>query len=212
LEGISQTLQSPGVRLADDQFWPAVQERVVQKLQAIALSFAPSMTTFISDYLLFTVIGVVITPELTTIFGAGDGVFALNGELVSIGPFANNAPPYLAYLLADKIPNLSPNFSDIKVYRQVLTTTVQSILIGSDGIGDWGAIAQHPLPGKSELVGDLSQFWCEDRYFKNPDMVRRRLTLINRESVKADWSQQQLIKTGGLLPDDTTLVVLRRSS
>ncbi|MEB3232521.1 MAG: protein phosphatase 2C domain-containing protein [Leptolyngbyaceae bacterium] len=211
LNTMSQTLQELELGLVDDQFWPTVQETIVKKLKAIALNFAPSIATFISDYLLFTVIGVVITPELTTLFGVGDGVFALNGEVETIGPFSNNAPPYLAYLLADRLPGLPPDFCDIKVYRQVATATVESVLIGSDGVGDWGAIASQPLPGKSERVGNLSQFWCEDRYFKNPDLIRRRLSLINRESIKADWAQQQLIKLGGLLHDDTTLVVMRRS-
>jgi hypothetical protein len=59
-------------------------------------------------------------------------------------------------------------------------------------------------------VGPLSQFWTDDRYFANPDALRRRLTLINRESVRADFESRRLVRTPGLLPDDTTVVVLRR--
>ncbi|MDO8622315.1 MAG: protein phosphatase 2C domain-containing protein, partial [bacterium] len=56
----------------------------------------------------------------------------------------------------------------------------------------------------------IDQFWTDDRYFRNPDMVRRRLTLVNREAVRAE--NGMLARTPGLLPDDTTLVVIRRTS
>ncbi|MGK7888603.1 MAG: protein phosphatase 2C domain-containing protein [Leptolyngbyaceae cyanobacterium] len=211
LETVHQQIQQSEIHLKDEQFWPTVQARLLIKLEAIATTFMAPIEVVINHYLLFTIVGVVITPDFTTIFGIGDGVFALNGEVVALGPFPDNAPPYLAYLLAEEPLKITPGFCDIKVYRQAPTAMVESVMIGSDGVVDLGAIASHPLPGKAESVGDLSQFWCDDRYFKNLDLVRRRLALINRESVKADWSQQQLMKSGGLLPDDTTLVVVRRS-
>jgi hypothetical protein len=56
----------------------------------------------------------------------------------------------------------------------------------------------------------LSQFWEEDRYFRNPDALRRRLALINSEYTHLDREAGVLIREPGLLPDDTTLVAIRR--
>ena len=89
---------------------------------------------------------------------------------------------------------------------------MSTIKFGTDGVRELIDVAQQQLPGKQELVGSISQFWQEDRYFTNPDQIRRRLSLINREVTKLDCQTQKLQKTLGLLPDDTSLVVLRRSS
>jgi hypothetical protein len=59
-------------------------------------------------------------------------------------------------------------------------------------------LSSRPIPGRSEDVGPLSQFWTDDAYYENRDMVRRRLAVLNRG------------RHGGLLADDTTLVVVRR--
>ncbi|WP_261890540.1 hypothetical protein [Acaryochloris marina] len=56
----------------------------------------------------------------------------------------------------------------LQIYAQHPTEQVQSVLIGSDGVGDLVS-SRRLSPGKSELVGPLNQFWCCDRYFQNPD-------------------------------------------
>ena len=84
------------------------------------------------------------------------------------------------------------------------------MLIGSDGVSDLIQVAEQALPGRSEMVGDLADFWQDDRYFRNPDQVRRRLALINREVTMLDKQAQHWVRQSGLLPDDTTLIVIRR--
>ena len=74
------------------------------------------------------------------------------------------------------------------------------------------ALVRHFSRCKDELVGPLSQFWSEDRYFKNRDMLRRRLTIANRDVTRADWDERALIIEHGLLPDDTTIITGRRVS
>ena len=156
--------------------------------------------------LLFTVVGALITPETTTLFSIGDGVVAVNGEVTVIGPFPGNAPPYLAYGL-EKECAAAPRF---KIHRVLPSSDVQSLLIGTDGVADLIQIADQTLPGRCETVGPLEQFWCEERFFKNADMLRRRLALINRSSVAADWERQSIERHIGLLRDDTTLIVAKR--
>jgi hypothetical protein len=77
---------------------------------------------------------------------------------------------------------------------------IQSIVLGTDGAVDFEAMAERPIKGREAAVRSLSQFWSDDRYFKNTDMVRRRLAVLNRGPL------------GGLLSDDTTLVVVRRKA
>jgi hypothetical protein len=154
--------------------------------------------------LLFTVVGALITAETTVLFSIGDGVAAVNGEVIVIGPFPGNAPPYLAYGLNEKD---EPRF---QIHRVLKTSDVQTLLIGTDGVADLVRLAGHTMPGRCDSVGPLEQFWREDRYLKNPDMIRRRLALINRCATNPDWERRSIDRQIGLLRDDTTLIVARR--
>ena len=75
--------------------------RVLDELRLIAAILGDDLPRVVSDYLLFTVVGALMTPTETIIFSAGDGLFAINGVERVIGPFPGNAPPYLGYALLD---------------------------------------------------------------------------------------------------------------
>ncbi len=178
-----------GERVDEDSFLPGLREDVLCLLGELRGELGRDA---VGDFL-FTVVGAVVTPSRTLVFSAGDGVWALNGEVHPLGPFPGNAPPYLAYaLLRGEDVTLAP-------LALVPTEDVHALLLGTDGAADL-----------ARLAGPLSQFWTEDRYFSNPDALRRKLALLNRESVRADFAAHRLVRTPGLLPDDTTLVVLRR--
>ncbi|WP_204140982.1 protein phosphatase 2C domain-containing protein [Halomicronema sp. CCY15110] len=188
-------------------FWPRVQRQVLQRLRSLARQLGDDLAITVQQHLLFTLLAAVITPDRTVIFGLGDGVYALNGEPQVLGPYPQNAPPYLAYHLfpADALGFEPP---PLQVHCQQPTDGVKTLLLGSDGVVDLIAAAALPLPGKTEPVGDLSQFW-QDPYFQNPDRVRRRLTQVNRAVMQPDWQRQHVVRQPGWLPDDTTLVCLR---
>lgn len=195
-------------RPEDELFWQMLNKRLLGGMQTLQKQLGADSQRLV-EYLLFTLMGCLVTPETTWIFGLGDGVFVINEEFHRIGPFTNNAPPYLAYsLLWDT--EKSPDPFQLQIYAQHPTEQVQSVLIGSDGVGDLVDIATDYLPGKAEPVGPLNQFWRCDRYFQNPDQVRRRLAQINREVIQPDWQTRQVRKIPGLLPDDTTLISIRR--
>lgn len=195
-------------RPEDELFWQTLRKRLLEKMQTLKEPLGADEQGLL-DYFLFTLTGCLVTPETTWIFGLGDGVFAINEQLHQIGPFANNAPPYLAYSLLWEAEK-GPDPFQLQIYAQQPTEQVQSVLIGSDGVGDLMNVAEEYLPGKLEPVGPLNQFWHCDRYFQNPDQVRRRLAQINREVIQPDWDAQQVRKIPGLLPDDTTLISIRR--
>lgn len=192
------------------EFWELVRQEVLQGMKTLALNMGGDDNSVVKDivydYFLFTIVGALITPEGATIFAKGDGVIFLNGEYIPLGPFANNAPPYLGYAL------ISPESdrSLLEVCRSIPLEEVESILIGTDGVLDLMQLSGKNFPGKTEPIGSISQFWQQDRYFQNPDMVRRQLSLINRESSQINWEQQEVNKQGGYLPDDTTLIAIRR--
>lgn len=207
---VVQTLQrllESTPNLEDEQTWQTLQQQLLHQFGVMATQLGGDRVQTVRDYFLFTIVGAVITPSLTALFALGDGVMAVNEQVIRLGPFANNAPPYLGYGLLDlQVPELL----QLKVLQLLPTDSLQSLLIGTDGVADLMQVANQPLPGRSELVGDIAQFWQDDRYFRNPDQVRRRLSLMNREVTTVEPTSQQCQRQAGLLPDDTTLITLRR--
>ncbi|MFH1430527.1 MAG: protein phosphatase 2C domain-containing protein [Candidatus Uhrbacteria bacterium] len=182
----------------------------VNHLGMLARTFGGKERKAIQDFLLFTIVGCVIAPWGTILFSIGDGVFVVNGELAVICACEGNMPPYIAYnLVKTSLRQHDPKLLHFRVLEQADTQDVNSILIGTDGVNDLITAEEILMPGKDEPVGALSQFWEEDRFFRNKDMVRRRLTLINRDVVRPDGTGG-IERLHGLLPDDTTLVVVRR--
>ena len=193
-------------------FWKFFKAEMMSELNSIIKHMGQSATEVVSNYFLFTMLGVYIDECHTVIFGIGDGVFAVNGELTQIGPFPGNEPPYLAYggLVRTSLEKSAPELLDIKIHRVLPTDMVQSVLVGTDGVCDLIEVAERNMPGKQKEVGPLHQFWQEDCFFKNSDMVRRKLSLVNSSVPLIGESGEDLAIEHGLLPDDTTLVVARR--
>jgi len=192
-------------------FWQQVRHDVLAQLRCLAEQMGGCLAHTVQDYLLFTVVGALVTPRQTVLFSLGDGVMLVNGDPIPLGPFPDNAPPYLAYALLDSHSGSAPVW-EFQIQRTLPTTALQSLVLGTDGVEALQRIAAHPIPGKQVAVGPLSQFWQEERYFTNPDAVRRTLALVNRTVLQPDWQAQRLDRQGGLLPDDTTLIAIRRRS
>jgi hypothetical protein len=195
------TVLGQGVGVEDPEFLERVRAEVLGFLSSLTAQLG---TSLVGEHLLFTVVGAVVTPRHTLVFSAGDGLWALNGEVHALGPYPNNAPPYLAYGLLPQ--------GTVRLERQALVPTdeVVALMLGTDGAVDLSRLTEARVPETEEPVGPLSQFWTNERYFQNPDALRRRLSLLGRESVKADFTARRMVRTPGLLADDTTLIVLRR--
>ncbi len=199
-------LLKDGVHLEHEEVWQTIQQMLLSGLQQVVEQLGGDRTQTVRDYLLFTIAGVVITATTTAVFALGDGVVAIDDQVIQLGPFPNNAPPYLAYGLLEE--NIS-EASRLKTLQILPTDQLQTLLLGTDGMSDFIQVAEKALPGRSETVGDIAQFWQDDRYFRNSDQVRRHLALINREVTTFNPSSQQCLRQFGLLPDDTTLIVIR---
>lgn len=187
-----------------------VKQHVTLLITDLAYKMRRDLFGAIKDYLLFTIVGVFSDGENVCVFSIGDGFYAINGNVHQIGPFEHNMPPYIAY---NSIPNfvskeIDPAYLDFNIHEVLPLSKLQSVLIGTDGVGDLIEASNKNIPGKKELVGSLDQFWTNDLYFKNSSALDRRLTLINREfSVAKDgWLQHEK----GHLKDDTTMIVFRK--
>jgi len=197
-----------GADVEDPNLWRRVSADVVANLRMVANSMGGSLHRVVSNYFLFTIVGFAITPEKTAVFALGDGLVAINGDVMLLGPFPNDQPPYLGYALVNGDAD-----ADIELVAVRSTCEIESLLIGTDGALDLAATALESLPGREdEVVGPLSQFWTDDRFFENRDALRRRLSLIGRETTQPDWELSRLDRHPGHLPDDTTLLVVRRGA
>lgn len=189
-----------------------VRQNMLEHIRRVASAMGGSFSKTINDYFLFTVLVAIIGTEVTDIMSIGDGVYAINGEVVTIGPFEGNAPPYPAYsLTGSSLADQRPGFLKFTLQETCATKDVTSLLIGTDGVRDIINIADRAIPGRTELVGPLSQFWEGERYFgDNPYLLARRLNQINpSQPVVRVQEDGGIVRFEGLLPDDTTLVVAR---
>ena len=153
--------------------------------------------------LLFTIMGVFVTPDETAVFSVGDGVFAVNGEVTIIPEYPGNAPPYIAYAL-DRLQKGLRIDQEFDVRMCMPTSEMKSVLIGSDGVADFIESEDVPVGREHKPLGPLSEFWTDEKFVTNPDMIRRRLARANVERVEDGRIKH------GVLADDTTLVVIRR--
>jgi len=212
---VSWELSASGLyRLGDDRkeidlCLERVRRLIVDRIVSVAFKVGLPFVTAISDSFLFTIVAAVIGKEHTYIISFGDGFYALNGNVKEIGPFENNAPPYIAY---GAVEERLEKRDDLKfvLHEVIPTSELQSLLIATDGLGDFIDAMDKKLPGKDESVGDVSQFWTNDLYFSNQAAVGRRLSLTNRSVGKFDRQSNRLTHEHGYLKDDTTLISIRR--
>jgi hypothetical protein len=162
------------------------------------------------NYFLFTCVGFVVTPLVTFTFSIGDGYIILNGETVALGPFPDNAPPYLVYNLLSSPSLPAKEMLDFTLNFIVPTEEVQSLLISTDGLRDLISAEKENIPGQQQEVGPISQFWTSDKFFSNPVGLQRRLNLINRDFKTIDYAGQRVKTESGWLSDDTTIIVMRK--
>jgi hypothetical protein len=206
---VAKTLAVQLARGADptkEDFWQAARTEVLETLGGLAGVLGGNPVDAVADYLLFTAIGAVITPEFARCFASGDGLITVNGKATVIGPFPDNAPPYLAYALFDE----SGDKYKFELQPPLPTAQLESLVLGTDGAAALLDLEAAKVPGRDEPVGPFPQLWTDDRVFDNADFLRRRLSLLARDAARPDWEGKELRVDPGLLGDDATLIVIRR--
>jgi hypothetical protein len=196
--------------IASVEFWDEVKESLIARLRAVVANMACDTRwhdTVVAQNFLFTIVGVVATRTKSLIFSIGDGVFAINEHFHQLGPFADNAPPYVGYELLDEKCGEQPF-----LIHENVAPRFDSIVIGTDGLLELLDRADAKVPGREETVGALSAIPRNDALFAGPESLTPWLRRLNSEVVtlsEADGSLH-LSRAYGLLSDDTTLIVVRR--
>ena len=181
----------------------AALDEVLTSLERLSGGRDAAALPWVRDHLLATTLGVVITAERGIVFRLGDGVVGVNGDLATHAA-PDNAPPYLAYrLVPSECCRLDPSAITPVVEWEGAAESLDSVIIATDGAGEL-------RDGGHDAHATLRAWLADDRLFRHPAALGRRLTLLARDEQTIDWEAQHLRKRPGLLRDDTTLFLLRR--
>ena len=182
--------EDPDRPLADllEQAQQELLDHLAQLSEQLTPPGNPSKATSLRRFL-FTVVGFLVRREETGLFACGDGLVSINGDAAALGPYPGNRPPYLGYHLMEDAPH-RPN---LEILTARPTQEIHSLVIGTDGLEDW---IQLPDGTGAPTLGDTLE---HPAAYRNPDFLRRRLTVAQRRG------------GSNALPDDTTLITVRRA-
>lgn len=188
-----------------------VRQDILAHILMLANNMGSSLSVVVNEYWLCTIVGLVITHNDTLIFSLGDGVYGFNYEFRNMGPFPGNQPPYLAYGLVETSLRLtSPASLQFVENAFIPTNRVDCLMIGTDGVNDLRNIQGRTIPGTDKVISAFEELFSRDILFSNPDGLRRYLSMLNAEVAVLDRQQCSISRDFGLLPDDTTLILVRR--
>ncbi|MCC6748462.1 MAG: protein phosphatase 2C domain-containing protein [Deltaproteobacteria bacterium] len=185
--------------LGDPERLAAVSRGLESFLGGLAEGLRPeaaALPATVQDLCLATVLAVMVDETHTAIFGAGDGLYSVNGRLHVLDAGPDNRPAYLGYrLLARRDVAWAGPPPALVLHELRPTCEVESLLLGTDGLLDLLDPEARPLRDGS-AAGSPLQFEEDPRYGRNPSLVQKRLA--------------QLGELNQRLSDDTTVIVLRR--
>jgi hypothetical protein len=174
-----------GASPADAATWGSVRAAVAARLGAVAVGLGEDPAAAIHDLFLFTVVAAAVTPELAAVYAIGDGRYLLDGAVRTLGPFADNRPPYLGYdLLCEP--------------RAAVLATAPACRAGVVAVATDGAT---PL--------DLAALATDPRFTAHPDALRRHLAVRARTGDSIDWAAQRIAREPALLQDDCAIALVR---
>ncbi len=190
---VQRTIAS-GHGLASPSFWTTVCDDVVTALTCLAAQCGGDdereRAVFVQQHLLFTSVIGVVHEATVSVLALGDGAALVNDEPHVFGPWADNAPPYIAYALLDS------TFAPMTVATIVTRAKAEvgRLAVASDGIDDF--------------VGGLRALLSE-RAVCNLDGLRRALEVAARPTERIDWAEQRVQRIPGCLPDDAAVALLQ---
>jgi Protein phosphatase 2C len=200
--------------LQSANFWGDVQTNLLKQVDGIARGMGGHYRRNVVDYFLFTLVGMVITPDITLFTGIGDGYFFLNGEKYEVhSSGSDNMPVYIAYNLVEtNLKKMSPEDLKLGVKKIVPSATVNSVMIASDGLTP--LIVNDEKTEEDETrrmdVGSIEQFWNEKGYFDNTFSLGWRLKQLATEKKIIKWDEKRAEIHPAIITDDLALVVASR--
>jgi hypothetical protein len=170
----------------DEALWSVIRADLGAELGRLVEAMPGDGVAVLHDHFLFTIVAAAWRGNEVAVWALGDGAYALGDRVCTLGPFEDNMPPYLAYdLLRTQHP----------AHFVLTDASCGSVMVATDGIADIG----------------FDAFLDLDRYFANPDALRRQLVTRARSSELVDWDERRIVRTPALLQDDGAIAVLRWS-
>lgn len=193
-------------------FWQEVQKYTLERIDDTARGMGGSYSKNVINHFLFTLVGMVITPEITLFVGVGDGYYFLNGEMNRMMPVvSDNMPVYLAYNLVEtNLKNMPADVLKLSVRKTVTTNSVFSAMVATDGLDGILANPKKLIPGTKEEVGGPERFWQNKDFFNNPFSLGWRLNQLASEKRNINWNEGRVEIQSPILTDDLSLVVASR--
>ena len=216
-EGMFENAEATAWRVISDKLTDRLRQTVRVVLGKRVPPSDAELLQFTEEHMLFTLLGALVTNDKTYLFAAGDGLFLLNGRVIEIGPFENNAPPYIGYnLLAG---DRKEHGLSIELIEKIDTSDLESIVVATDGAQALVSKQESCLPGKTEKVGPIEKLWSDPRFFDGSGqatdcrLLTNWLRLLNSEVTRIEGAPEnrRLSRSAGLLHDDTTMIVIRRA-
>ena len=203
------------------KIWAGVRKEVTSHIHSIALAMENGVAAqnVIADHFLFTIVGFLITEEITQVFSIGDGFYATRaGDRVTpveIGPFDGNSPPYISYNLVPTRRHYSTEDLEFTV-ETWSSETLTGVMVATDGVTQMNEIQDEvvSIGATGELVGPSTQFLDDPGTFlKLNASVQRKLYRVNPciPQMSVNWDAKMPSLKMGLLSDDTTVVMATRS-
>lgn len=177
---------SGGQRPSAEATWDGARGDVVRALAELLERLPGDRTGAICEQFLFTIVAAAATRDEAAVWALGDGAYSFGEATRVLGPFDDNAPPYLAYDLLGE-----PRDAAFELAPAGWTT----IVVGTDGV--------------CELDAGLARF-AAAKYVEHPDALRRELAVLARSAERIDWDERRVVRTPALLQDDCAIGVLHR--
>jgi hypothetical protein len=179
------TALEAGAGAGDPALWSAVRAGVGGRLAGLAAGLGDPAAAAIHDLFLFTIVAAAIDGDTAAVWSIGDGAYFVGGRAATLGPFADNSPPYLAYdLLGDP----------------------RAASLATAPAGPAGAVAV-ATDGAAPL--DLAAIADDSRLVAHPDALRRYLAIRARPDEQIDWIARRVVRGPALLHDDCAVAILR---
>lgn len=194
-QAIAARLRAGGAFTPAD--FEALATSVLERLAVVAATMGDDLAEVTREHFLFTSLVAAVTDDQVAVAAVGDGVVVLGDVVHVLGPFADNAPPYLTEAWFGPPRALATwTRSRAEIDRLVLATDGAMPLVAApDG---------RAAPRLDELAAD-------DVIYKNPYALERRLRLLADDGLHIDWDAHRTFRRGALLDDDTTAVCVRWS-
>ena len=108
----------------------------------------------VQELFLFTFLVAAVDAERALVFGLGDGMFAVDGQVTALDAGPDGAPPYLAYELIRPALQRDPGPLQPVLLHAAPTEGLRSLCIASDGVLGLRASGEQPTDALSPLWGE----------------------------------------------------------